>query len=415
MKKINIDYFRSLLFCFYLPVTFILWVFLVMDKPFFIGAISLLSVSCFLFLSMYFKKIKIDINMFYFLFFLMYCFCVVLINLIYGDLVDSYGRSLSFYHFNLLYLYFISYFVGRNFLFIVNKTTTFFLMLSFVMTIYITDFSKLSINADIIDSEKFGVYLALADMMAIILFFVMSFFNGELKKFLFFLFGVFLLFILNSRASLYSYIIVFSVYFVFYFKSSRNIYIYVCMIFLIIFSIFYFDFSSLMNKNSRMLAVFSGMDLEPSKIGRDKLFYTGVERILLNPIFGDYGGVIKIYNNIGSYMHNMLSYWQTFGVLPFFIVFYFFIVQPFIVIFKSLKYKKCFDTGVYFTVSLYVVIMVVLSKSYTWVYAWFLLGFLHNFKYEHFGRLVANGFLKKSKSDDKSLNISSVNLNGSID
>lgn len=392
MKKINIDYFRSLLFCFYLPVTFILWVFLVMNNPFFIGAISLLSVVCFLFLMLYFKRITTDINLLLFLLFVTYCFCVVSIQFIYGDLVDGYGRSLSLYHYNLLYLYLVSYFVGRNFLFLVNKTTAFFLILSFLMTIYIADFSRLSINIDIIDSEKFGVYLALADMMVIMLFFSISFVKGEFKKFLFFLFGVFLLFILNSRASLYGYILVYFVYFVFYFKASKSIYLYIFLIFLIIFSVFYFDFNSLMNKNSRMLAVFSGIDLDPSKDGRDKLFSAGVERILLNPISGDYGGAIKIYNNIGAYIHNMLSYWQSFGILPFFIVFYFFIVQPSMILFKSLKYRMYFDTSIYFTVSLYIVVMVFFSKSYTWVYAWFLLGFLHSFKYNNFKRLVANSF-----------------------
>ena len=54
-----------------------------------------------------------------------------------------------------------------------------------------------------------------------------------------------------------------------------------------------------------------------SLIARTDLLEAGMERIAMSPLFGDYGGTLIVYGSIGSYIHNMLSVWQSFGLLPF--------------------------------------------------------------------------------------------------
>lgn len=54
-----------------------------------------------------------------------------------------------------------------------------------------------------------------------------------------------------------------------------------------------------------------------SLIARTGLLETGLDRILASPLLGDYGGTLVVYGSIGSYIHNLLSVWQSFGLFPF--------------------------------------------------------------------------------------------------
>lgn len=53
-----------------------------------------------------------------------------------------------------------------------------------------------------------------------------------------------------------------------------------------------------------------------SWLARQKLLAQGLDRLLDNPIFGDFSGEI-IIGGLGKYIHNILSVWQQYGLIPF--------------------------------------------------------------------------------------------------
>src|SRR5690606_30322735 len=84
------------------------------------------------------------------------------------------------------------------------------------------------------------------------------------------------------------------------------------------------------------------------------------------------------------YMHNILSYWQNFGLFVFMFAIYFFVIHPIkaslLIVFDRRKYLRV--KGYVFLFSIYLIVMVLVSKSYAWYYSCFILGILHSyFKY----------------------------------
>jgi len=64
-------------------------------------------------------------------------------------------------------------------------------------------------------------------------------------------------------------------------------------------------------------AQFLSLDQMTSLIARSRLLEWGVQRIAASPLLGDYGGTLAIRGTIGSYIHNVLNVWQTFGLFAF--------------------------------------------------------------------------------------------------
>lgn len=58
---------------------------------------------------------------------------------------------------------------------------------------------------------------------------------------------------------------------------------------------------------------------DPSLLERHSLMVAGWEGISNNPIIGDYLGQVRDFGDVGYYIHNALSMWQAFGIIPFFI------------------------------------------------------------------------------------------------
>ena len=69
-------------------------------------------------------------------------------------------------------------------------------------------------------------------------------------------------------------------------------------------------------KASRHFEIFN-VEQFGSLLARNEMFLWGMERVANSPLFGDYGGTLAARGTIGSYIHNFLSVWQAFGLLPF--------------------------------------------------------------------------------------------------
>lgn len=374
-----LESYKKYLFYTYIPVNIILWIFLVTGKQFIVGAQSLILISVVSYIAFFSKNIKIDKNYSLVFLFITYCFALTTFHFMSGDLIDSYGRSLAEYHYYLYPLYLMAYVYGRNSKFEINWLSYTTLAITFLLITTIANLKTFTINYDVIDSDKSGVYLALSDLFLIYLIFFISYTKNNYYKILLFMAGCLGLIILNSRSSLYAFVIIFVTYQAFYNSFRVRIVSFFTLI-LIFFGLLgsgYFEF--ILESNSRMLAIFTGINDDSSKLARDYLFETGLRRTLESPILGDYGGVIKEHNNIGTYIHNIFSYWQTFGLLPFIASIIFFIIIPLVTAYKAYKDRNIFNSAIYFNLSIYIVIAIILTKPYGWYNAWFLLGFLHTY------------------------------------
>lgn len=379
LNKISEQYEQTLFYVF-LPITFNLWLYQVTNSPLLISTYLLISTLLLGYLVVSIKKIRLDINYMLVLLFIVYCFSLTTIYFIQGDLTDDLGRSLAGFHLKIYSLYIVSYLYGRFMSFQPTIISYLVFCTTLVFILSVVSFSTFGINFELIRSGEKGTYLLLADLFSIYLLIHISYIPNNTYRFLFFIVGCSFLFFLNSRSSLYTFIIVFSI-FQFFYSSFRarivSITLLLSAIFLLLSSSL---FQILLDANPRMLAVITDIDSDGSKIARDQLFEIGLDRTLRSAVFGDYGGVVKEFGNIGSYIHNILSYWQTYGLIPFLLSIIFFIVQPSIVAYNALKNKDLFNTAPYFNIAIYLVLLLIVSKSYTWYFSWFLLGILHTFE-----------------------------------
>ena len=381
MKLNNIsDYYSSILFYIYVPVTFIIWLLVVTNRTVLVGAYSLSIIAILGYLLVSINKIKLDKNYLLVALFLIYCFTLTSIHYMYMDAKDILGRSLALFHYNLYLMYLSAYLYGRYVNFKVNIISYTFFIIILILISTIVDFSKFSLDFSLINPDSIAIYLALANLFTIYLIFLITNTSKNWLRLLLFTLGCMFLFLLNSRSSLYAFVIVMLIYQGLFLKSgSRTLNVLMISIaVLILLSTSYFD--TLIENNSRMLAIFNDIGADDSVNERKLLFEVGLERTLNKPIMGDYGGVIKEFNNLGSYIHNILSYWQAYGLIPFMLVVYFFLIQAAYISYKSFKDRFVIKSDIYFNISIYTILLLVISQSYAWHYAWFFLGFLHTYK-----------------------------------
>src|SRR5574337_314589 len=128
----------------------------------------------------------------------------------------------------------------------------------------------------------------------------------------------------------------------------------------------------------RMFAIAS-IATDPSYIQREEQRAVAFDQIAAHPLTGDYGGTIRVFGNLGAYTHDITSYWQHFGFVPFVLVIALVCLACLAFVqsagrIRSNDYSGIFDTFLvlYFP---FVIIQIALARSYDWPFIWMLLGF----------------------------------------
>lgn len=127
--------------------------------------------------------------------------------------------------------------------------------------------------------------------------------------------SVIALFALNSRTSLYAFVLILPVYFCLNRKSFK----YFLLLFLTFFILSALSgtmtLETLRRANARMFAI-QALDNDGSVILRRFMQEKGLEALGKNWFWGDYAGQLA-YSNLGGYIHNYLSLWRQWGLFPF--------------------------------------------------------------------------------------------------
>lgn len=178
------------------------------------------------------------------------------------------------------------------------------------------------------------------------------------------IFGIVILFILGSRSELYGFIIAIIMY-MFVLPGKTRKWFYVCIFLILTFYFIKTLFSDIL-LDSRQFEIFDFMN-STSLIARNEMLSVGIDQINNNPIFGYFGGDFK-EGGEGTYMHNILSAWVSYGLVGFLLYFGLVIVSIIIssyyLIIKKL-YTPYWELA--FLVNFISLILLILAKPVFWI------------------------------------------------
>lgn len=310
----------------------------------------------------------------------------VLLHFAGGDRVDYVGRSMFTTNFGLVLNYAawlgIGISIGRGTALNHQQisralgVTWIFLSLFFVSQI---DSATGGISFTSDTSEKKSMYLLFADFYAVSALLLMSVARSTRTAVGVAATSAIVLFFLESRASLFFFIATVALYYLLS-RSAGNKLLLALMTISAIVILPTIDFSQY-ESASRMTIFFErGLQADASFIGRMKLLTDGVGSILQNPLLGSYNSLVDHSNNVTAYIHNILSYWQLYGLMVFGLMFFLLVIMPTTFIRQHLFGKRVPtispEIRMVCIVSLFVILQVVTARAYVWHFSWLLIGLM---------------------------------------
>lgn len=208
-------------------------------------------------------------------------------------------------------------------------------------------------------------YLMMADAFVLSSMFVFSSTKQLRYKLLIFAVSFIGLYFLKSRASLYVFSFVCLLVLI---KSDKR------FLLLVAFVLFYIliatDWQMFLKRNAsnRMFRVLLGHDASANM--RVNLLREGVEGIKENWFLGDFMGDVKQFKGTGRYIHNFLSYWRQFGLIPF-LMFLLVLIINYFSILKSVILRKWTPTLEFlFMYGAYVLALTLFARSFMYSGVW---------------------------------------------
>lgn len=209
----------------------------------------------------------------------------------------------------------VGFLLIKNFHFFQNKTIRYSLLFAFVSSVLILGpFLNLdSMTLTFIFEDRQVNYIRTAESFFYLTLLLFILQEKKYLKWSLWLFGWLCLYAINSRLYLYLWILLPSLYYVSSSKWRKAIAAVPASALIV-----YLQINVLSNPLSRQnILLSSAAGTNNSFRLRKKFFYGGWEQILESPISGSYKGYIDLWGVRGSYIHNILSYWQVYGLLAF--------------------------------------------------------------------------------------------------
>lgn len=191
-----------------------------------------------------------------------------------------------------------------------------------------------------------------------------------------FIIGVVVLFLLGGRSSLYFTIFAIGVYEVL--SGGRRSILYFLVLgvalaglFLLALQLGWLDYE---NKFVQQMLMIDGLDEDASYQERQYISTRSLELLPQQILFGNPTLIVENFGVIGSYLHNILSVWQFFGILPF-------LATCAILVSCALRMRKALASErnplVTFGALLliYTIVSVLLSKAFGFRFLWVSIGF----------------------------------------
>jgi hypothetical protein len=288
---------------------------------------------------------------------------------------DYLGRSSLMFNLRILAYYVMYFFVGYYYEDFeqYKKWIFFFWFLMLLNLILHFDFSTMRVSFQGFAPDSVGMYLFLGDSFAIWSLLVLSLLTeSPFKSTCVAICSVFALLTFVSRTSLYAFVLVLPLVILLTKKSLKY-----WIIFIVLFLLISPKFLELLAHTNRRMLAFLHLGSDQSMITRDFLFREGLLGLRKNWFLGDYAGQLR-YGSLGSYIHNYLSLWRQFGLLPFLAflsLLGFFVIKCWKLFWINIRRRKISPRAFFLIVAGgFCFIEIVTARSYTTPYIWFFLG-----------------------------------------
>lgn len=211
-----------------------------------------------------------------------------------------------------------------------------------------------------------GSYAVIASLMAI------AFFNRPFKL-IACVVGALLFFFLGGRANLFIFILTCGIFYLPKLGLTRSVIVFFALALFSVALLFVFNFD-LTDPQVQKMIFYDGISQDQSEVARDIFFQGALEGLSRQALYGDPAYLIEKFYSLGAYSHNLLSAWQFFGMVPFFI----FSTSIVYVLRKIISHRSVLKNPMdEFGVLLFIfcVISVVFAKSINFNPFWMALGF----------------------------------------
>lgn len=192
-----------------------------------------------------------------------------------------------------------------------------------------------------------------------------------------FLSSVIIIFYLGSRSELVAYVLGAIVYFIYFTSIKHKIYMYIFLI-ISMFLLFVISIDLSYLSDSRVLEL-ADVDNSSSWNSRMDLNQVAIQQVLDSPFIGFFGGHTYYFGTTGSYAHNIISSWVSFGFIGFFLYFIL-MLTPVIYSLRLYFLRKTYSNRkkVVFILSFVFLFLVIFSKSVYWTMPSLLWGLVVN-------------------------------------
>ena len=303
-------------------------------------------------------------------------------------------RPLDFavFSFNAIILmwYFISFLIGLHLPIQLSergRKAALFFYLILVLNIFFN--YKFGSQRITFDKDHLGISLFLGDSFALWSLYTIAQYNKRFVSIIMVFVSLGCLYVITSRSSLYGFMCIVPLIF----RKTKNGWIQLTFIAAIVALITIFIVYGQSLKNSYMLNfLFTGDD--HSFYMRKLIMQNNFEDVMKYWFLGDYAGQLK-YGVLGLYIHNYLSFWRQFGIIPF--VIFIGLLLPFLAWFIPwFRGKKYQQYDFLFYLILFLLIEMIFTRSYKSHFIWIAIGAMTNLLNE---RSRLRGIEKSTKED----------------
>jgi hypothetical protein len=307
-----------------------------------------------------------------------FCTCYIVGVIAYNHYFRQLEFSVLSFNAIIMMWYFISFFIGSELKISYGPKGSRIILGLYIMLV-LNVFLNYNLGDERIqmDYDHLGIFLFMGDSFALwSLFTIAQYRTRYLSVFIAFT-SIVCLYLISSRSSLYGFMFVLP----FIFRNTKHVMIRVTFIVLAALMLVFFLLNAEALMSSRMLKfLFTGED--HSFYLREVIMERNMGDILNNWFWGDYAGQLR-HGVFGFYIHNYLSLWRQFGLIPFLI--FLALLAPFSVWFvKWLRGKKYQEYDFLFYMVLFLLVEIIFTRAYKSHYIWIGLGIMTNIMNEEY-------------------------------
>ena len=311
-----------------------------------------------------------------------YIFIVILFQHIY----NNQSTQISTYNFTILLWYVVAFFIGVNLN--LKQSYSKIILIGYVaMVVHVLINLDLSAGSMTILDDKAGIYHFLGDAFAIWSLLTIATYKNKPAVIPILLISTICLYLISSRTSFYGFLLL--IPFIYWKNRNRSTRLVLLGAFVLLIGLIVLNFDRV--AESRMLR-FMVTGNDRSYHLREVTMQQNSKDLIEHWFMGDYAGQLR-HGEFGYYIHNYLSFWRQFGIIPF-LLFIWLLIPFFRWVMKWFNGNAYQEYDFLFYLTIFAIIEIIFARSYNYHFIWFSIGMITN-------------VLQSKKNDQPVINVSS--------